>query len=124
MPRLAELSREERQTMQAKARATKAANHAARQASTLRRDFLDADHWEELARARGLRLPPWGAPCTLSAMRTWLHKAGLSQSKYEAHQGKLAAFTERNRTWPLRAWAGLVLEYQEVKDERQYTQAG
>ena len=124
MPRLAELSREERQTIQAKARASRAANHAARQASTLRRDFLDADYWEGLARDRGLRLPPWGAPCTLSAMRTRLHKAGLSQSKYEAHYGKLAGFIEKTPTWPLRAWAGLVLEYQEVNGERQYSQAG
>ena len=54
-----------------RARASKSAKYAARKASTLRRDFLDADLWLDLAVSRGLTLPPWGEPCSISLMRTW-----------------------------------------------------
>ncbi len=108
---LKNLTAEERKTMQEKARAARAANAAARKASTLRNDFMDANHWEDLARARGLRLPPWGQPCTVSRMRTWLHRVGISQGDWEANNGcKLAQFPVLNPDWPMRAFAGLTLE--------------
>lgn len=117
MPKLAELSLEQCKANLEKAHAARAANAAARAASTLRRDFMDATYWEDLARAKGLRLPPWGQGCSVSTMRSFLHKAGLSQSKYEGHYGKLQGFPQKNPTWPLRSWAGTVLELLEGREK-------
>ncbi|MDO8673070.1 MAG: hypothetical protein Q7O66_16805 [Dehalococcoidia bacterium] len=112
------MTSEERQALIAKAVLARAANSAARKASTLRRDFLDAEHWEELARERGLRLPPWGERATVSNMRTWLHKTGWSQAECEAWAGcKLADLIALNPTWALRALAGIVLEQQGTRDD-------
>ena len=94
-----------------KAQQAKRANAQARRESTLRQNFLDAEHWLELARDSGVRLPPWGVKPTIRNMRQFLHKAGCSQGEYEAQFGKLASFPELNSTWPTRAWAGLVLEW-------------
>ena len=102
----------------AKARAASAAAKAARKVSTLRKDFLDAPHWDDLARIYGVRLPPWGMPITVSAMRRWLRKVGLTSEWYREWSGepKMDAFANRNPTWPLRAWAGLMLEERESAD--------
>lgn len=108
---LQNLTEEERKAIHEKAQAAKAANYAARQASTLRNDFLDATHWEGLAREKGIRLPPWGKAPTVSNMRTWLHKVGISQAEWERDNGcKLARWISNNPAWPLRAFAGLTLE--------------
>lgn len=96
-----------------RARAGRAAKNAARKASTLRRDFLDADLWLELASERGLRLPPWGEPATMSNMRTWLHRTGWSQGQFEEWAGcRLVEFLIKNSDWPARALAGIILEQQ------------
>lgn len=102
---------EQRKAVLEKARLARAANVAARRASTLRTDFLESSHWDDLARARGLRLPPWGQPCTVSRMRTFIHKAGLSETACKEWLGySLAKFAGCNPSWPCRAFAGLVLE--------------
>jgi hypothetical protein len=102
---------EETESALASARIARAAKNAARKASTLRKDFLDQDHWEDLAREKGLRLPQWGDAPTVSNMRTWLHKVGMSQAEWETENGcRLAQFPVNNPDWPLRAFAGLTLE--------------
>lgn len=98
----------------AKARAAAAAKRAANRALNLmgETDFSDAQYWHELARARGLRLPAWGQPVTVLAMKRWLKKIGLSVKDYLAWDGSraLGDFAARKPRWPLRAWAGLCLE--------------
>lgn len=97
---------------QTRAREARAAKSAARKASTLRRDFDDATYWEEMASARKLRLPPWGEPVAPTVMRKWLNKVKVSVTAYYGWSGErtLTEFSERNPTWPARAWAGIVLE--------------
>lgn len=103
-----------RLTLEARARAAEARKDrvAARKSSSLRRDFLDALRWEDMARARGLRLPPWGEPATPAGMEKWLRKLGMPVSAYLSWTGEatLRDFAGNNPDWPLRAWAGLVLE--------------
>ena len=112
---LPQLSPEDRKRLSDRANAAKRALYEAREASTLRRDFLDSGLWDDLARARGLRLPPWGKPATVSNMRTFLHKTGSTQAQFEDWAGcGLAAFIGRNPLWPLRAIAGVILEQQEA----------
>lgn len=103
---------EERVQAAAKGREARAAKSAARKASTLRRNFDDATVWEDLARERKLRLPPWGEPVTPSVMRRWLNKVKVGVTAYYAWAGErsLDEFAERNPQWPARAWAGIVLE--------------
>lgn len=106
------LTLEQQKLNRERAQAARAAKNAARKASKLRRDFLDKELWDNLARDRGLRLPPWGEPPTVSNMRTWLHKVGLSQLDWEKENGcKLVQFPIMNPQWPLRSFAGLTLEF-------------
>jgi hypothetical protein len=77
-----------------------------------RRDFLDSDHWDDLARARGLRLPHWHRPCSAGQLGVWLRKLGVERDAYLEWAGErsLGDFAARNPDWPLRAWVGTVLE--------------
>ena len=105
------MTNDERAALLATARIAQNAKNAARKASTLRRDFLDAGLWSDLARERGLRLPAWGEPATVSNMRTWLHKVGWGQARCEEWAGcSLRELIDRNPTWPQRALAGVILE--------------
>ncbi len=84
----------------------------------LRRDFLDAPHWTELARRYGVRLPQWWVPCTPTHMRRWLRRLGFSLAWYRDWSGDrdVTLFAERNPDWPLRAFVGLLLEELEHGD--------
>ena len=79
----------------------------------LRSDFLDADVWAELAKARKLRLPLWRQRCSRGQMGKWLKRLGISMTTYQEWSGEktLAEFPSRNPDWPLRAWVGLLLEW-------------
>ena len=64
-----EVTPERRLEILAMSKATRAANAEARRNSTLRKDFLDAGLWLELASARRLTLPPWGQAATVGGMQ-------------------------------------------------------
>ncbi|NPV08145.1 MAG: hypothetical protein HPY83_09310, partial [Anaerolineae bacterium] len=85
--------------------------------ANLRRDFLDAPHWAELARQYGVRLPQWWVPCTRKHMVRWLPKLGYDLAWYRDWAGKsdLTWFMKRNPDWPLRAFVGLLLEEREAE---------
>ena len=87
----------------------------------LRNDFLDADHWAELAKALGLRLPLWRQPPTRGQMSKWLRKLGVSLTQYQEWSGDqtLEEFAKRNPSWPLRAWVGMLLEQDAPADSTQ-----
>ena len=82
----------------------------------MRSDFLDADHWAELAKERKLRLPLWRQACSRGQCGKWLKKLGVSLESYQNLSGftTLAEFPKANPDWPLRAWVGLLLEAQET----------
>ena len=102
----------------AKSRATRTANAAARAASTLRHDFLDDPNWVALAHRYGVHLPLWGMPCTPGQMRRWLRTLGFSGAWYREWCGfhSLQEWIDANRLWPLRSFAGLLLEERESED--------
>ena len=64
--------------------AIRAANAEKRAANRLklRRDFADSNEWDELARARGIRLPLWTLAPTPANMRKWLRKVGWTGVRY------------------------------------------
>ncbi len=77
----------------------------------MRSDFLDAERWAELARARNVRLPLWRMRCTRGQMTKWLRKLGVPLSQYLEWSGErnLGDFVTHDPDWPLRAWVGLLL---------------
>ena len=104
-----------------------AANEKRRQrATSLRSDFPtdDEGEWLEMAKAAGIRLPPYGVPCTTGRMSDWLAKLGIPLDAYLDWMGaglsgtetsaKLSDFVKRNPDWPLKAWLGLVLEHRDL----------
>ena len=106
--------------VQARAREARAANAKARAASPLRRDFHsdDTHEWERLARRYGVRLPPWGESPRRATMGRFLKKVGLTWQDHREWSGWSMPETwiEHNPGWPLRAWAGLMLEYRARRD--------
>lgn len=112
---------EQRAAGLAKTRAIQAANRA-----RLRSDFPTEDEaeWTELARAAGVKLPPYGVPCTVGRMSRWLAKLDIPLAAYLEWNGagqdgnltsaKLSDFIKRNPTWPLKAWVGLILESRDL----------
>lgn len=101
-----------------KAQVTRAARIAA--GAHFRRDFPDAPLWEELASARGIRLPQWHEPPTPGQMGKWLRKLGISWQDYKVLTGerKMTDFARNNPDWGLRPWVGLLLESQESRESR------
>lgn len=94
----------------AKGQATRATNIA-----RLRKNFLDMPAWEQMASDAGLKLPPLGVPCTTGWMRRWLGRVGVTVPSYLdwAAERTLSSFQRNNPDWPVRAWAGLVLEHRD-----------
>jgi len=99
-------------------RALAAAKAAAKIASMkkdaviFRQDFLDESYWRKMASKRGIRLPAWHLPPKPRFMKRYLKRVGLTIPEYKRWSGEktLEQFSQRNPTWPLWAWVGLLLE--------------
>ena len=88
--------------------------HAARLAkiaggAKYRRDFMDSDLWDQLAKTRGIRLPPWWAAPTRGKLNSWWKRLGDCPF-FEAYGCKASGLIERNPDYPLRAFVGMMLE--------------
>jgi len=84
---------------------------------SFRVDFLDSPRWDELASARGLRLPRWSVAPTRGKTQVWLKKLGISHTAFCEWAGvkDLSEFGKLNPEWGLRALVGLLLETQAKK---------
>jgi hypothetical protein len=79
------------------------------QTKDYKKDWQDADWWQSLAAARGVRLPPWYAPPTPSKLQSWARK--LRQTPFSEHWGcSPAHLISLNPKTPLRAFVGQMLE--------------
>lgn len=76
------------------------------------------EHWQSLAHKRHIRLPRFDSKITTAAMESWLKKLNISVKEYYEYSGykRLGDFIEKNPKWTLAAWCGLMLEYQESKE--------
>ena len=74
--------------------------------------YLEETDWVEMAKSLGLRLPGYGKNVTTGAMTRWIKALGSTVPKYLewAQEKSLVSFAKNNPSWPLRSWAGLVLE--------------
>jgi len=88
----------------------KAAREAAIAASQhYKRNWLDSDLWESLAKAKGVRLPVWSKAPTPSNLSKW-HKR-LDTEPFKSVYGCLPRrLIQLNPHTPLRAFVGHMLE--------------
>ena len=96
-------------TEETRARAAEARRAATEAGAHYKRDWLDAPVWEELAKARGIRLPQWHRPPTPRALKTW--SRSLGNLDFEGIFGcSPSRAIELNPNAPLRAFIGWLLE--------------
>jgi hypothetical protein len=90
-----------------KAQETRKAKAAA--AAHYKRDWLDSGLWDELAKARGIRLPLWSKVPTPRFLKRW-HES-LDTEPFEAVYGcSPSRLITLNPDTPLRAFVGMMLE--------------
>ena len=74
-----------------------------------KRDWLDSDLWDSLAKASGRRLPVWSKRPTAFALKRW-HKS-LDKEPFEVVYGcSPSRLIKLNPHTPLRAFVGQMLE--------------
>jgi hypothetical protein len=89
---------------------SQAARKAAIAASQhFKRDWLDSDHWESLAKTKRVRLPIWSKRPTPRRLKQW-HES-LDTETFEAVYGcSPSRLIALNPHTPLRAFVGMMLE--------------
>ena len=96
-------------TPEARAKAQEGRRAALEAAAHFKRDWLDAPVWDELAKARGIRLPLWSKRPTPRFLKRW-HES-LDTEPFEAVYGcSPARLIALNPDTPLRAFVGMMLE--------------
>lgn len=109
----------------------KAAETRRARAATLRSDVAhdglrpyfpdDRANWDALAAAAGVKLPPYGVPCTVGRMGHWLKVLGIPVEAYLVcwsgvgldgtwDSARLSDHIKRDPRCPLKAWVGMMLE--------------
>jgi len=93
----------------AREKALQARKAAIAAGARFRRDWLDAERWDQLARARGIRLPQWHVPPAPRALKRWLRT--LDKAPFaEVFGCSPLRLIQLNPTTPLRAFVGPMLE--------------
>ena len=96
-------------TPEARAKAQAARKAAQEAAAHFKRDWLDSGLWDELAKARGIRLPLWSKVPTPRFLKRW-HET-LDTEPFEAVYGcSPSRLIALNPDTPLRAFVGMMLE--------------
>lgn len=93
--------------IRAKAMAARAAKVA--EGAKYRRDFMDSDSWDQLAKSKGIRLPAWWVAPTPAALRKW-SKRLVEVPFLDAFGCSPIRLIELNPTFPLRVFVGHMLE--------------
>ena len=96
------------------------ARKQANQPVQLREDYSADPEWISLAAEHSIELPEYGSPCSSSEMRWFLEKLNVPEATYLSWSGmrNCEEFARLNPTWPLRAWAGSLLESLDlIRDE-------
>jgi hypothetical protein len=78
----------------------------------LKQGWADCEHWRELARRRGYRLPHWYLPMTPKGMEQVLRGLGLDRQSYRKAFGlkTYQDLVDHNPNTPLWVFAGWCLE--------------
>jgi hypothetical protein len=96
-------------TPESRAKALEARKAKVAAGAHLKRDWLDSDLWDSLARSRAIRLPQWHKAPTPRLLKRW-HES-LEKEPFEAVYGcKPARLIALNPKTPLRVFVGQMLE--------------
>jgi hypothetical protein len=96
-------------TPEARAKAQAGRKAALEAAAHFKRNWLDSGVWDELAKAKGIRLPVWSKAPTPRFLKRWhetLDKASF-EDVYGCSPSRLITL---NPHIPLRAFVGMMLE--------------
>jgi hypothetical protein len=96
-------------TEESRAKAKEARLAKIAEGAKYRRDFMDAEEWDQLAKSRGIRLPPWWAAPTRGKLNSWWKRLGDCPFA-DAYGCKPNRLIELNPAFPLRAFVGMMLE--------------
>lgn len=96
-------------TPENRAKAQAGREAAKERAAHFKRDWLDSGVWDDLAKARGIRLPVWSKAPTPRFLKRW-HET-LDTEPFEAVYGcSPSRLITLNPHTPLRAFVGQMLE--------------
>lgn len=96
-------------TPEARAKAQAGREAAKARAAHFKRDWLDSGLWDELAKAKGIRLPLWSKAPTSRFLKRWHETLDteLFEDVYGCSPSRLITL---NPHTPLRAFVGMMLE--------------
>jgi hypothetical protein len=94
------------------ARAEQAAQNKANE-HLLKLEYMDSNHWQELASKYKVRMPPYNEPCTAKGMRKYMKRVGITNDQWKEHYTSMEYFMANNPRFTLLACAGLMLEMRE-----------
>jgi hypothetical protein len=99
----------------AKARLARAQQFAHNKAHEhlLKLDYMDSNHWANLASKHKVRMPASNEPCTPKGMRKYLKRVGITNEQWKDAYTSIDYFIEHNPKWTLYAAAGCMLEMKE-----------
>lgn len=96
-------------TAEARQKALEARKAKVAAGAHFKKDWLDSEHWDRLAKAKEIRLPLWSKPPTPRLLRRWLKT--LDKEPFEAvYGGSPSRLISLNPHTPLRAFVGQMLE--------------
>lgn len=111
------LTPEAREAARVKGIAARAAASATRIANraSLKLNYKDEAHWDDLARKHGVtRMPMKDAAVDTTCIRKWCNRLDIPMEVFAAYYTSAAHFVKNNPTWTQYATAGILLE---LKDE-------
>jgi hypothetical protein len=112
---LASMTQEERQIALQKAHDSRVAKAAFNKANEhlYKLEYLDSNHWAELASKYKVRFPSYNEPATAKGIRKMMRKTGISNDVFKEHYTSVEYFLENNPKWTLLGVTGLLLELME-----------
>lgn len=81
---------------------------------TLKMEYLDSNHWADLATKYKIRMPMQGVATSPPVIRKYLKLCGIEQETFDEHYTSRAYFIKNNPFWSAYATAGLILEMLEA----------
>lgn len=76
-------------------------------------EYMDSNHWAELASKYKVRMPTYNIPADAKGIRKMMRKVNISNELFKEHYTSVEYFLQNNPKWTLLAVTGLLLEIKE-----------
>lgn len=80
---------------------------------TLKMEYLDSNHWSDLATKHKVRMPLSGLPTTPALISKYLKRCDVPIEVWDEHYTSRKFFVKWNPRWSAQATVGLILELKE-----------